>query len=147
MIIMMIFNMLTSYFHKFSFHYVEDDLMMKIDLKIKVPHTSSHEKFRRTQWSEFSHWLHGISIPQNWLSTIYFWPGLDLFSSPFLRTPLPILGFLMEIWITCIDFRWQKKLLGNWIGSCMHEGGRRGPSQLPSCWYLVATHKNWGSKF
>jgi hypothetical protein len=36
MIIMMISNMSTSYFYKFSFHYFEDYLMMKIDLKIKV---------------------------------------------------------------------------------------------------------------
>jgi hypothetical protein len=32
MIIMMIFNMLTSYFHKNSFHYFQDDLMMKLTL-------------------------------------------------------------------------------------------------------------------
>jgi hypothetical protein len=30
MIIMMIFNMTTSYFHKISFHYFEDYLMMKL---------------------------------------------------------------------------------------------------------------------
>ncbi len=30
--IMMIFNMSTLYFHKFSFHYFEDYLMMKLTL-------------------------------------------------------------------------------------------------------------------
>jgi hypothetical protein len=34
MIIMMIFNMSTSYFYKFSFHYFEDNLMMKVTLGI-----------------------------------------------------------------------------------------------------------------
>jgi hypothetical protein len=32
MIIMMIFNMSTSYFHKISFDYFEDDLMTKLTL-------------------------------------------------------------------------------------------------------------------
>jgi hypothetical protein len=32
MIIMMIFNMLTSYFHKILFHYFEDYLMTKLTL-------------------------------------------------------------------------------------------------------------------
>jgi hypothetical protein len=32
MIIMMIINMSTSYFHKISFHYFEDYLMMKLTL-------------------------------------------------------------------------------------------------------------------
>jgi hypothetical protein len=32
MIIMMIFNMSPSYFHKISFHYFEDYLMMKLSL-------------------------------------------------------------------------------------------------------------------
>jgi hypothetical protein len=32
MIIMMIFNMSTSYFHKKPFHYFEDYLMMKLTL-------------------------------------------------------------------------------------------------------------------
>jgi hypothetical protein len=32
MIIMMIFNMSTSYFHKFSFHYFGDYLMTKLTL-------------------------------------------------------------------------------------------------------------------
>jgi hypothetical protein len=33
MIIMMIFNMSTSYFHKFSFQYFENNLMMKQNLR------------------------------------------------------------------------------------------------------------------
>jgi len=32
MIIMMIFDMWTSYFHKISFHYFEDYLIMKLNL-------------------------------------------------------------------------------------------------------------------
>jgi hypothetical protein len=32
MIIMVIFNMSTLYFHKISFHYFEDSLMMKLTL-------------------------------------------------------------------------------------------------------------------
>jgi hypothetical protein len=36
MIITMIFNMPTSYFHKFSFHYCEDYLIMKLTLGKKV---------------------------------------------------------------------------------------------------------------
>ncbi len=36
MIITMIFNMSTSYFHKFSFHYFEDYLIMKLTLGKKV---------------------------------------------------------------------------------------------------------------
>jgi hypothetical protein len=34
MIIMMIFNMSTSCFHKISFHYFEDYLMKKTDLRV-----------------------------------------------------------------------------------------------------------------
>jgi hypothetical protein len=41
MIIMMIFNMSTSYFHKFSFHYFEDNLMMKLTLR-----TGTQSKFK-----------------------------------------------------------------------------------------------------
>jgi hypothetical protein len=36
MIIVMIFNMITSYFHKISFHYFEDYLMTKLTLGGKV---------------------------------------------------------------------------------------------------------------
>ncbi len=35
MIIMMIFNMSTSYFHKISFHYFEDYLMTQTDLRVR----------------------------------------------------------------------------------------------------------------
>jgi len=55
MIIRMIFNMSTSYFHKFSFHYLEDYLLTKLTLGqgtllVSLPPSSLHPTEKNTTY-------------------------------------------------------------------------------------------------
>jgi hypothetical protein len=60
MIIMMIFNISTSYFHKISFHYFEDYLMIKLTLGVRY--------FNTNTWPVQKSFQYG-----NQLNGFYFW--------------------------------------------------------------------------
>jgi hypothetical protein len=79
MIIVMIFNMITSYFHKISFHYFEDYLMTKLTLGGKVIASDLMQSRSWNSQVENQFWaIWRTNERHNWTSIVVWREGFDV---------------------------------------------------------------------